>query len=85
MVPITSPVPEQTHLRPKLLKTERKTRKNLTNIKYFFIFQNAGPAPSPLGQLPPEGMPSGHMPPNFFPVSFYFIFFLQKLLLYDFL
>lgn len=32
--------------------------------------QNAGPAPSPIGQLPPnEGMPGGPMAPNFFPVS----------------
>ncbi|XP_055858229.1 single-stranded DNA-binding protein 3 isoform X2 [Episyrphus balteatus] len=31
---------------------------------------NAGPAPSPLGQLPPnEGMPGGPMAPNFFPNS----------------
>ncbi|XP_037925418.1 single-stranded DNA-binding protein 3 isoform X3 [Hermetia illucens] len=29
---------------------------------------NAGPAPSPLGQMPPnEGMPGGPMAPNFFP------------------
>lgn len=33
--------------------------------------QNAGPAPSPIGQLPPnEGMPGGPMGPSFFPVSF---------------
>lgn len=33
-------------------------------------FQNAGPAPSPLGQMPPnDGMPGGPMPPGFFPVS----------------
>ena len=32
--------------------------------------QNAGPAPSPLGQIPPnESMPGGPMAPNFFPVS----------------
>jgi hypothetical protein len=32
--------------------------------------QNAGPAPSPLGQMPPnDGMPGGPMPPGFFPVS----------------
>lgn len=43
---------------------------------FFFAFllltniQNAGPAPSPIGQLPPnEGMPGGPMAPNFFPVS----------------
>ena len=37
----------------------------------WFLFQNAGPAPSPLGQMPPgEGMaPQGAMPPGFFPVS----------------
>lgn len=36
--------------------------------------QNAGPAPSPIGQLPPnEGMPGGPMGPSFFPVSFPFI------------
>lgn len=40
----------------------------------FFCFssikKNAGPAPSPIGQLPPnEGMPGGPMAPNFFPVS----------------
>lgn len=33
--------------------------------------QNAGPAPSPIGQMPPnDGMPGGPMPPNFF-VSLY--------------
>lgn len=33
--------------------------------------QNAGPAPSPLGQMPPnDGMPGGQMPPGFFPVSY---------------
>lgn len=32
------------------------------------IGHNAGPAPSPIGQLPPnEGMPGGPMAPNFFP------------------
>ncbi|XP_058806457.1 single-stranded DNA-binding protein 3 isoform X4 [Phymastichus coffea] len=31
------------------------------------IAHNAGPAPSPLGQMPPnDGMPGGPMPPNFF-------------------
>ena len=36
-----------------------------------FVFQNAGPAPSPLGQMPPnDGMgPGGPIPPGFFPVS----------------
>lgn len=39
----------------------------LTTMIYF---QNAGPAPSPLGQMPPnDGMPGGPMPPGFFPVS----------------
>lgn len=34
------------------------------------IAHNAGPAPSPLGQLPPnEGMPGGPMAPTFFPNS----------------
>lgn len=34
--------------------------------------QNAGPAPSPIGQMAPnDGMPGGPMPPTFFPVSFY--------------
>jgi hypothetical protein len=34
------------------------------------LFQNAGPAPSPLGQMPPnDGLPGGPMPPGFFPVS----------------
>ncbi|XP_055319738.1 single-stranded DNA-binding protein 3 isoform X6 [Sitodiplosis mosellana] len=34
------------------------------------IGHNAGPAPSPIGQLPPnEGMPGGPMAPNFFPNS----------------
>lgn len=35
------------------------------------MFQNAGPAPSPLGQMPPnDGIPGGPgMPPGFFPVS----------------
>ncbi|CAB3361477.1 Hypothetical predicted protein [Cloeon dipterum] len=32
------------------------------------ITHNAGPAPSPLGQMPPnDGMPGGPMPPGFFP------------------
>ncbi|XP_046986775.1 single-stranded DNA-binding protein 3 isoform X6 [Schistocerca americana] len=32
------------------------------------IAHNAGPAPSPLGQMPPnDGMPGGPMPPGFFP------------------
>ncbi|XP_033738581.1 single-stranded DNA-binding protein 3-like isoform X1 [Pecten maximus] len=32
------------------------------------IAHNAGPAPSPLGQMPPQdGMPGGPMPPGFFP------------------
>ncbi|KAJ9581925.1 hypothetical protein L9F63_003745, partial [Diploptera punctata] len=31
---------------------------------------NAGPAPSPLGQMPPnDGLPGGPMPPGFFPNS----------------
>lgn len=35
-----------------------------------FLLQNAGPAQSPLGQIPPnDGMPGGPMPPGFFPVS----------------
>ncbi|XP_059488420.1 single-stranded DNA-binding protein 3 isoform X4 [Neocloeon triangulifer] len=34
------------------------------------ITHNAGPAPSPLGQMPPnDGMPGGPMPPGFFPNS----------------
>ncbi|KAE8752384.1 hypothetical protein FOCC_FOCC000856 [Frankliniella occidentalis] len=34
------------------------------------IAHNAGPAPSPLGQMPPnDGMPGGPMPPGFFPFS----------------
>uniref|UniRef100_A0A1L8DX70 Putative sequence-specific single-stranded-dna-binding protein n=2 Tax=Nyssomyia neivai TaxID=330878 RepID=A0A1L8DX70_9DIPT len=34
------------------------------------IAHNTGPAPSPLGTLPPnDGMPGGPMAPNFFPVS----------------
>lgn len=38
-------------------------------LKYL---QNAGPAPSPIGQMPPnDGMPGGPMPPAFFPVSFH--------------
>lgn len=37
------------------------------------MFQNTGPAPSPLGQMPPaDGMPSGPLPPGFFPVSISF-------------
>ncbi|KAK2583810.1 hypothetical protein KPH14_009708 [Odynerus spinipes] len=33
------------------------------------ITHNAGPAPSPIGQMPPnDGMPGGPMPPAFFPV-----------------
>lgn len=32
--------------------------------------QNAGPSPSPLGQMPPnDGMQGGPMPGGFFPVS----------------
>lgn len=31
------------------------------------INHNAGPAPSPLGQMPPGEMPGGPMPPGFFP------------------
>ncbi|XP_066582641.1 single-stranded DNA-binding protein 3 isoform X5 [Prorops nasuta] len=32
------------------------------------IAHNAGPAPSPIGQMPPnDGMPGGPMPPTFFP------------------
>ncbi|KAL1453219.1 hypothetical protein WDU94_007383 [Cyamophila willieti] len=33
------------------------------------INHNAGPAPSPLGQMPPGDMPGGPMPPGFFPNS----------------
>lgn len=34
------------------------------------VAHNTGPAPSPLGQIPPnEGMPGGPMGPGFFPVS----------------
>jgi len=45
-------------------------------LKYL---QNAGPAPSPIGQMPPnDGMPGGPMPPAFFPVSFHLI--IQKCL-----
>lgn len=37
--------------------------------------QNAGPAPSPIGQMPPnDGMPGGPMPPAFFPVSVFTYF-----------
>ena len=34
----------------------------------WLMLQNAGPAPSPIGQMPPSDMPGGPMP-NFFPVS----------------
>ncbi|KAF3425177.1 hypothetical protein E2986_12296 [Frieseomelitta varia] len=35
------------------------------------IAHNAGPAPSPIGQMPPnDGMPGGPMPPAFFPITF---------------
>lgn len=33
------------------------------------ISHNAGPAPSPIGQMPPNDMPGGSMPPGFFPSS----------------
>jgi hypothetical protein len=34
------------------------------------IAHNTGPAPSPLGQMPPaDGMPGGPIPPGFFPVN----------------
>lgn len=40
------------------------------NAFFYFYYQNAGAAPSPLGQLPPnDGMPGGPMAPTFFPVS----------------
>ncbi|XP_055698153.1 single-stranded DNA-binding protein 3 isoform X2 [Phlebotomus papatasi] len=42
------------------------------------IAHNTGPAPSPLGQLPPnDGMPGGPMAPNFFPVNTDKILYLQ--------
>lgn len=35
-----------------------------------YDLQNTGPAPSPLGQMPPnDGMPGGPIPPGFFQVS----------------
>lgn len=44
----------------------------LSKYPTYMQFQNAGPAPSPIGQLPPnEGMPGGPMAPNFFPVSYF--------------
>lgn len=40
------------------------------NEGFYLILQNTGPAPSPLGQMPPnDGMPGGPIPPGFFPVK----------------
>lgn len=45
-------------------------------------FQNTGPAPSPLGQMPPtDGMPGGPIPPGFFPVRFLFRYNISKYLI----
>lgn len=56
-----------------LFCTKSFPKKNHNNINCsIYDEQNAGPAPSPIGQLPPnEGMPGGPMTPNFFPVSFF--------------
>ncbi|XP_060077385.1 single-stranded DNA-binding protein 3-like isoform X8 [Ylistrum balloti] len=45
----------------------RETCDHSSEAKAFHDY-NAGPAPSPLGQMPPQdGMPGGPMPPGFFP------------------
>ncbi len=43
----------------------------LSHICVFLLYFQNPPAPSPLGQMPQDGMPGpgGPMPPGFFPVS----------------
>ena len=53
-----------------LLKLIARSQTHIFRIVLEILFQNAGPAPSPLGQMPPnDGLPGGPMPPGFFPVS----------------
>lgn len=61
------------HVSSKVLSKNKKKKTGCRNIaqhidlyRIRYRLQNAGPTPSPMGQIPPNEMSSGPMPPAFY-------------------